>query len=71
MATNQPSLPTDRVFFVQLYDEAQVEQDQFSGRVEHIVSGTATHFASVEGLVAFITHVLTAQSASDDGHGST
>jgi hypothetical protein len=71
METNQPSLPTNRAFVVQLHADAEVEKGQFFGRVEHVVSGKATHFASVDTLVTFITHVLTAQSARDDGHGST
>ena len=70
MKPNQPSLPTNRAFVVQLHADAEVEKGQFFGRVEHIVSYKATHFDSVEALVAFITRVLEAQSASDDGHGS-
>jgi hypothetical protein len=29
------------------------------GRVEHVISGQATHFASLEELLAFIARVLT------------
>ena len=46
-ATNKPSLPTNRAFVAQLHADAQVEQQEFTDRVEHIVSMRA----------AFINHV--------------
>ena len=61
MNKNQPSLPTRRAFVVQLHADAQVEQGHFKGRVEHLVSHQATHFESLEELVAFIVQVVTAQ----------
>jgi hypothetical protein len=67
MATNRPSLPTNQAFVVQLHDDVEVEKGQFFGRVEHVVSGKATRFASLEELVAFIKQVLREQSASDEG----
>jgi hypothetical protein len=39
MAKNQLSLPAKRVFVVQMHVEAQVEQGQWKGRVEHLASG--------------------------------
>ena len=41
MADERLSLPARRAFVVQLYAEAQVEQDHFRGRVEHLVSHQA------------------------------
>jgi hypothetical protein len=35
-----------------------------AGRVEHVVSGQATHFASLEELLAFIVRVLAQGQAS-------
>jgi hypothetical protein len=67
MKANQPSLPTNRAFVVQLHVDVEVEHGQFYGRVEHVVSGKATHFDSVEGLMAFIKRVLEEQSSRDDG----
>ena len=61
MPRNQPSLPAKRAFVVQVHAEAQVEQGQWKGRVEHLVSGEATHFESLEELFTFIVHVLTEQ----------
>ena len=59
MKSNQPSLPANRAFVVQLHAEAQVEQGEFRGRVEHIVSMQATHFSSLEELAAFMVKVVT------------
>jgi len=50
---------------VQLHAEAQVEQGEFRGRVEHIVSMRATHFRSLEELVAFIVQVVTTPQEDD------
>lgn len=59
MDRNQPSLPSKRAFVVQLHAEAQVKQGQWKGRVEHLNSGEAEHFASPEELLAFMARVLT------------
>ena len=54
-----PTLPVHRAFVVQFRAEAQVQCGHFAGRVEHVVSGQAMHFASLEELLAFMTKVLT------------
>ena len=64
-STSQPSLPTKRVFAVQLHAEAKVEHGEFRGRVEHIVSMQATHFHSLEELVAFMVQVVTTLQEDD------
>ena len=51
---------------MQLHADAQPEQGQFRGRVEHIVSYQAAHFASVEELTAFMVRVLTADNREVD-----
>jgi hypothetical protein len=61
MNKNQPSLPTRRAFVVQFHADAQVEHGHFKGRVEHIVSYQATHFESLEELLAFIVRVVMEQ----------
>jgi hypothetical protein len=58
MPRNQPSLPTKRAFVVQIHADAKVEQGQWQGRVEHLVSYQATHFQSIEELLAFMVKVL-------------
>jgi hypothetical protein len=39
--------------------EADMAQGEVRGRVEHIMTGQATHFETVEALVQFIVQVLT------------
>jgi hypothetical protein len=58
MTISQPAYPTQRAFVVQIHSAVDVTRDEVWGRVEHIVSGEATHFATVEDLVRFITKVL-------------
>jgi hypothetical protein len=56
----QPKSPLSpsRAFVVQFHTETAVMRGRVSGRVEQVVSGQATHFASVEELLAFIGQVL-------------
>ena len=56
------SLPTNRAFVLQLRAEANVEQDHFDGRIEHVVSGHASEFHSVGELLAFLAQILTSES---------
>ena len=53
------ALSPHRAFVVQFWAETEVEQGRFAGRVEHVVSRQATHFHSLEELLAFIARVLT------------
>jgi hypothetical protein len=39
-----------------------MERGEFRGRVEHVVSYQAAHFASLEELTAFMARVLTADA---------
>jgi len=57
-ARNQPPLPTQRAFVVQLHAESKIAKGQIKGRVEHIVSGQSTHFSSMKALKAFMQRVL-------------
>ena len=59
-------LPAQRAFLVQVHAEADVAQARLAGRVEHVVSGQATHFASPEELLAFMARVLPPYSACQD-----
>ena len=47
-----------RAFVVQLHATAVVAQGQLSGRVEHVLSGQAAHFQTVDELLAFMARVL-------------
>jgi hypothetical protein len=53
-------------FVVQLREGTELTPDALRGRVEHILSGQATLFTSLEELRAFMAHVL----ASPPGHAS-
>jgi hypothetical protein len=64
-STSKPSLPTNRAFVVQLHADAQVEQGELRGRVEHVVSMRATHFHSLEELTAFMAQVVTTLQEDD------
>ena len=61
MDKTQPSLPANRAFVVQIHRDTRVENGEFKGRVEHVVSYQETHFESLEELAAFIVRVVTAQ----------
>ena len=52
-----------RAFVVQFRGETDVVRGRVRGRVEHVVSGQATHFTSVEELLAFIGQVLASVQA--------
>ncbi len=52
------ALPPDRAFVVQFTDDARLATDRVTGRVEHVVSGRSTHFASLEQLVTFLRQCL-------------
>jgi hypothetical protein len=71
MSIPQPTFPTQRAFVVQVHVDADMGQGQVWGRVEHIVSGQATRFQTMEELVRFMVQVLTgateASPSSDDG----
>ena len=57
-APNKPALLVNRAFVVQVHADAQVEQGEFRGRVEHVVSMRATHFHSLDELAAFIAQTI-------------
>jgi hypothetical protein len=63
----RPSLPRQRAFVVQFGAEAALEARRYAGRVEHVASGQAVHFHSLEQLLAFIARVLTEVPTAPDG----
>ena len=54
-----PRLPAQGAFVVQFAAETAVGQGWFVGRVEHVVSGQAQRFHSLDELLAFLRRVLT------------
>lgn len=57
LQTESPLSPY-RAFVVQFRTETDVAYGCVRGRVEHVVSGQATHFASLKELLAFIERAL-------------
>jgi hypothetical protein len=53
-------LPVRQAFVVQVSVEADVAQGHWIGRVEHVVSGEARHFQTLDDLLGFMAQVLTA-----------
>lgn len=53
-----PLLP-DWAFVVQFREGTDMEHNRMEGRVEHVVSGQAVRFHSLEELLTFMTRVLT------------
>lgn len=56
--SDQSPLSSRRAFVVQLREQADVERGRWAGRIEHVTSGHATHFQSLEELVAFVAKIL-------------
>ena len=48
------SLPIDRAFVVQIEAQADLAAGRLVGRVEHVVSGRATRFRSLQQLLDFM-----------------
>ena len=61
-ATHLPApLSPHWAFVVQLREGSTLTPEGMQGRVEHIVSGEATLFSSLEEVRAFMEHALVAQ----------
>lgn len=54
-----PPLSPQRAFVVQFRVGTGAKPTHFVGRVEHMTSGQAGHFASAKELITFLTRVLT------------
>jgi hypothetical protein len=51
-------LAPEHAFVIQFHANTDVETGPMTGRIEHVVSGQATHFDSLEALLSFIARVL-------------
>ena len=56
--SNAPPLTPRHAFVVHFRSDADVERAIKSGRVEHVLSGQAAHFDSVEELLRFVEGTL-------------
>ena len=57
-AHNSAPLSVHWAFVGHFQSDTAVEQGHLAGRVEHVVSGQATAFQTLEALLAFIAQVL-------------
>jgi hypothetical protein len=62
-AEDVPLLPVRQAFVVQISVEAEAAQGHWVGRVEHVVSGEARHFQSLDDLLCFMAAVLRGASS--------
>ena len=69
-ADRQPPLSPHWAFVVQFRTKTDVTRGHIAGRVEHVVSGQATHFESLEELLAFMARVLATVRAPPRRRGS-
>jgi hypothetical protein len=63
-------LPADRAFVVQLRADSDVGREGISGRIEHVSSGTAALFDSVEVLLEFIRGTIAQAPEEPSGNGT-
>ena len=63
------TLPADRAFVVQLRADTDFDGGPVTGRVEHVSSGAAALFDSVEELIAWMRDAV--QRGGPDRHDST
>ena len=61
-------LSMHRAFVVQFHADTDLAKGHIAGRVEHVQSGQATHFATVDEFLAFLARGLTALSAEPLRH---
>jgi hypothetical protein len=64
-------LPVQRAFVVQLHATADVAQARIGGRVEHVLSGQARHFHTLEELLTFMAQVLTTHEPTPEATPET
>ena len=57
--TRRPTLPPSRAFVVQIHASVDPTRETLVGRVEHLASGAAAHFADPAELVAFMRNTIT------------
>jgi hypothetical protein len=62
---------TQRAFVIQFRPETDVEQGRFEGRVEHVASGQAVHFHSLDELPVFLARALTESSPQTESPDET
>jgi hypothetical protein len=59
----QTELPAQRAFVVRFTGTSAIEDGQFAGSVEHVLSGLRRRFYSLPELMAFITQTVAQNDA--------
>ena len=54
----EPLLSPQRAFVLQFYPETSISRKQFRGRIEHVLSGQATQFDSLDAILQFLEQLL-------------
>jgi hypothetical protein len=62
-------LPMRRAFVVQVARESNLPHGKVAGRVEHVDSGRARNFRSLDELLNFLCEALTAEQQAEDAEG--
>jgi hypothetical protein len=65
----RPLLLPEWAFVVQFREGTDMDHGQLDGRVEHVVSGQATRFQSLQELLAFMAQVLASLRAQSPTAG--
>jgi len=65
-APDDQPFPVQRAFVMQVHATAAVAHGHLAGRVEHVLSGQAVHFQTMDDLLAFIARVLTRLEAAPE-----
>jgi hypothetical protein len=58
MRSEKHTISIHRSFIIRLYSDIDLDAGEISGWVEHIVSGEAEEFRSMEDFLRFIGHFL-------------
>jgi hypothetical protein len=66
-ARDRTGLPAERAFVIQLRADANLARGIVRGRVEHVLSGAAAHFDSLEQLLGCMRDVVTRRNETCSG----
>jgi hypothetical protein len=68
--SSRAGLPAERAFVIQLRADADLERGIVRGRLEHVLSGAAAQFESVEQLIGGMRDIVAPRSGTSKGNRS-
>lgn len=68
MTQEEPLLSPQRAFVLQFHPGTNIADGCFSGRVEHVQSGKAIGFDSLDGILTFLDNVLVEVTKNSPGN---